>query len=91
MLYDSKSYYFISFFITLFINDNSIKTAGIIALFYFNILNADWDLGVCLEYECKRKQLFKPVFLNSWIDLRVTYKVRVKGGGMFIFLLLKND
>ncbi|XP_036316003.2 ERI1 exoribonuclease 2 [Pipistrellus kuhlii] len=36
---------------------------------------SDWDLGVCLEYECKRKQLFKPVFLNSWIDLRVTYKV----------------
>ncbi|XP_016040821.1 ERI1 exoribonuclease 2 isoform X2 [Erinaceus europaeus] len=35
---------------------------------------SDWDLGVCLEYECKRKQLLKPVFLNSWIDLRVTYK-----------------
>ncbi|XP_014391319.1 PREDICTED: ERI1 exoribonuclease 2 isoform X3 [Myotis brandtii] len=36
---------------------------------------SDWDLGVCLEYECKRKQLFKPVFLNAWIDLRVTYKI----------------
>ncbi|XP_058892959.1 ERI1 exoribonuclease 2 isoform X1 [Kogia breviceps] len=36
---------------------------------------SDWDLGVCLEYECKRKQLLKPVFLNSWIDLRVTYKI----------------
>uniref|UniRef100_A0A8J8XEB8 ERI1 exoribonuclease 2 n=1 Tax=Callithrix jacchus TaxID=9483 RepID=A0A8J8XEB8_CALJA len=36
---------------------------------------SDWDLGVCLEYECKRKQLFKPVFLNSWIDLRATYKL----------------
>ncbi|XP_006892769.1 PREDICTED: ERI1 exoribonuclease 2 [Elephantulus edwardii] len=35
---------------------------------------SDWDLGVCLEYECKRKQLLKPVFLNSWIDLRATYK-----------------
>ncbi|XP_054993108.1 ERI1 exoribonuclease 2 isoform X1 [Sorex araneus] len=35
---------------------------------------SDWDLGVCLEYECKRKQLLKPTFLNSWIDLRVTYK-----------------
>ncbi|XP_072609804.1 ERI1 exoribonuclease 2 isoform X3 [Vulpes vulpes] len=35
----------------------------------------NWDLGVCLEYECKRKQLLKPVFLNSWIDLRVTYKI----------------
>nr|7N8V_A Chain A, ERI1 exoribonuclease 2 [Homo sapiens]7N8V_B Chain B, ERI1 exoribonuclease 2 [Homo sapiens]7N8W_A Chain A, ERI1 exoribonuclease 2 [Homo sapiens]7N8W_B Chain B, ERI1 exoribonuclease 2 [Homo sapiens] len=36
---------------------------------------SDWDLGVCLEYECKRKQLLKPVFLNSWIDLRATYKL----------------
>lgn len=36
---------------------------------------SDWDLGVCLEYECKRKQLLKPTFLNSWIDLRVTYKI----------------
>ncbi|XP_003930207.1 ERI1 exoribonuclease 2 [Saimiri boliviensis] len=36
---------------------------------------SDWDLGVCLEYECKRKQLLKPVFLNSWIDLRSTYKL----------------
>ncbi|XP_077616663.1 ERI1 exoribonuclease 2 isoform X1 [Crocuta crocuta] len=36
---------------------------------------SDWDLGVCLEYECKRKQLLKPVFLNCWIDLRVTYKI----------------
>ncbi|XP_059547982.1 ERI1 exoribonuclease 2 isoform X2 [Myotis daubentonii] len=39
---------------------------------------SDWDLGVCLEYECKRKQLFKPVFLNAWIDLRVTYKIFYK-------------
>uniref|UniRef100_A0A8C0WPW4 ERI1 exoribonuclease 2 n=1 Tax=Castor canadensis TaxID=51338 RepID=A0A8C0WPW4_CASCN len=36
---------------------------------------SDWDLGVCLEYECKRKQLFKPVFLNYWIDLRATYRL----------------
>ncbi|XP_004705794.1 ERI1 exoribonuclease 2 [Echinops telfairi] len=36
---------------------------------------SDWDLGVCLEYECKRKQLLKPIFLNSWIDLRATYKL----------------
>ncbi|KAM9208432.1 LOW QUALITY PROTEIN: ERI1 exoribonuclease 2 [Dugong dugon] len=35
---------------------------------------SDW-VGVCLEYECKRKQLLKPVFLNSWIDLRATYKL----------------
>uniref|UniRef100_A0A8C4VXE6 ERI1 exoribonuclease family member 2 n=1 Tax=Gopherus evgoodei TaxID=1825980 RepID=A0A8C4VXE6_9SAUR len=37
---------------------------------------SDWDLGVCLQYECKRKQLRKPDILNSWIDLRATYKVR---------------
>ncbi|NWY76695.1 ERI2 exoribonuclease, partial [Erithacus rubecula] len=34
----------------------------------------DWDLGVCLHYECKRKQLCKPDILNSWIDLKVTYR-----------------
>ncbi|MGH0164569.1 UNVERIFIED_CONTAM: hypothetical protein FKN15_047502 [Acipenser sinensis] len=36
---------------------------------------SDWDLGVCLQYECKRKQLRKPPVLNSWIDLRATYKL----------------
>ncbi|XP_059181763.1 ERI1 exoribonuclease 2 [Centropristis striata] len=35
---------------------------------------SDWDLGVCLQYECKRKQLHKPEVLNSWIDLRSTYR-----------------
>ncbi|NWV56911.1 ERI2 exoribonuclease, partial [Daphoenositta chrysoptera] len=34
----------------------------------------DWDLGVCLHYECKRKQLHKPNILNSWIDLKATYR-----------------
>jgi len=37
--------------------------------------SSDWDLGVCLQYECKRKQLHKPDVLNSWIDLRSTYQV----------------
>ncbi|KAF7662370.1 hypothetical protein LDENG_00237430 [Lucifuga dentata] len=36
---------------------------------------SDWDLGVCLQYECKRKQLYKPDVLNTWIDLRSTYKL----------------
>uniref|UniRef100_UPI00398E52D7 ERI1 exoribonuclease 2 n=1 Tax=Pristiophorus japonicus TaxID=55135 RepID=UPI00398E52D7 len=36
---------------------------------------SDWDLGVCLHYECKRKELRKPDVLNSWIDLRATYKL----------------
>nr|DBA20320.1 TPA: hypothetical protein GDO54_016027 [Pyxicephalus adspersus] len=36
---------------------------------------SDWDLGVCLLYECKRKQLRKPEILSSWIDLRLTYKL----------------
>ncbi|XP_039587800.1 ERI1 exoribonuclease 2 [Passer montanus] len=34
----------------------------------------DWDLGVCLHYECRRKQLRKPHILNSWIDLKATYR-----------------
>ncbi|XP_052535763.1 ERI1 exoribonuclease 2 isoform X2 [Tympanuchus pallidicinctus] len=34
----------------------------------------DWDLGVCLHYECKRKQLRKPGIFNSWIDLKATYR-----------------
>ncbi|XP_065706635.2 ERI1 exoribonuclease 2 isoform X2 [Patagioenas fasciata] len=34
----------------------------------------DWDLGVCLQYECKRKQLRKPDILNFWIDLKATYR-----------------
>ncbi|XP_050836108.1 ERI1 exoribonuclease 2 [Serinus canaria] len=34
----------------------------------------DWDLGVCLHYECQRKQLRKPDILNSWIDLKATYR-----------------
>ncbi|XP_077425933.1 ERI1 exoribonuclease 2 [Vanacampus margaritifer] len=36
---------------------------------------SDWDLGVCLHYECKRKQIHKPDVLNSWIDLRNTYRM----------------
>nr|XP_054599596.1 ERI1 exoribonuclease 2 isoform X2 [Nothobranchius furzeri] len=36
---------------------------------------SDWDLGVCLQYECKRKQLLKPEVLNNWIDLRSTYRL----------------
>uniref|UniRef100_H2M1I0 ERI1 exoribonuclease 2 n=1 Tax=Oryzias latipes TaxID=8090 RepID=H2M1I0_ORYLA len=36
---------------------------------------SDWDLGVCLQYECKRKQLHKPDVFNNWIDLRSTYRL----------------
>ncbi|XP_062866533.1 ERI1 exoribonuclease 2 [Trichomycterus rosablanca] len=36
---------------------------------------SDWDLGVCLLYECKRKQITKPEVLNSWIDLRAAYRI----------------
>ncbi|XP_030636170.1 ERI1 exoribonuclease 2 [Chanos chanos] len=35
---------------------------------------SDWDLGVCLLNECKRKQIYKPEVLNSWVDLRATYR-----------------
>ncbi|XP_064009893.1 ERI1 exoribonuclease 2 isoform X2 [Pogoniulus pusillus] len=34
----------------------------------------DWDLGVCLQYECKRKQLRKPDIFNCWIDLKAMYR-----------------
>ncbi len=39
------------------------------------LLSSDWDLSVCLHYECLRKQLQKPNALTSWIDLRATYRV----------------
>ncbi|XP_033119269.1 uncharacterized protein LOC117118712 [Anneissia japonica] len=39
---------------------------------------SDWDLGLCLHRECLRKQLYKPAMLNSWIDLRATYKTFYK-------------
>ena len=35
---------------------------------------SDWDLGVCLQYECRRKQIRKPPYFDQWIDLRVVYK-----------------
>ncbi|XP_068244405.1 ERI1 exoribonuclease 2-like [Palaemon carinicauda] len=35
---------------------------------------SDWDLGVCLHYECSRKQLRKPEFFTQWIDIKLTYK-----------------
>ncbi|XP_005106384.1 ERI1 exoribonuclease 2 isoform X2 [Aplysia californica] len=35
---------------------------------------SDWDLGVCLLYEAKRKQITRPSALNRWIDLRLTYR-----------------
>ncbi|XP_070579863.1 uncharacterized protein [Ptychodera flava] len=35
---------------------------------------SDWDLGVCLHYETRRKQIRKPAELSSWIDLRATYR-----------------
>lgn len=35
----------------------------------------DWDLNVCLKYECKRKGISYANYLKSWIDLKKTYKV----------------
>ncbi|XP_076460168.1 ERI1 exoribonuclease 2-like [Babylonia areolata] len=34
---------------------------------------SDWDLGVCLHYELRRKQIAKAPCFNRWIDLRATY------------------
>ncbi|KAK3774556.1 hypothetical protein RRG08_016926 [Elysia crispata] len=35
---------------------------------------SDWDLGVCLLYETRRKQISRPSVFNNWIDLRATYR-----------------
>ncbi|KAI5623600.1 ERI1 exoribonuclease 2, partial [Silurus asotus] len=57
----------------VFLRDNThTSTAGKPCAF---LTWSDWDLGVCLQYECKRKQITKPNVLNSWIDLRATYRI----------------
>lgn len=35
---------------------------------------SDWDLGVCLHYECRRKQIRKSAYFDQWIDLRSLYQ-----------------
>jgi len=35
---------------------------------------SDWDLNLCLENECRRKQVRKPSSLNAWVDIRAVYK-----------------
>eukprot|EP00088_Acartia_fossae_P064105 TRINITY_DN7877_c0_g1_i18.p1 TRINITY_DN7877_c0_g1~~TRINITY_DN7877_c0_g1_i18.p1 ORF type:complete len:306 (-),score=30.36 TRINITY_DN7877_c0_g1_i18:151-1068(-) len=35
---------------------------------------SDWDLNLCLENECRRKQLVKPASLCTWIDIRAVYR-----------------
>ena len=35
---------------------------------------SDWDLSLCLDNECKRKQIRKPDCFNSWIDIRAVYR-----------------
>ena len=39
------------------------------------VMISDWDLGVCLHYELRRKQIPKALCFNQWIDLRATYTV----------------
>ena len=29
---------------------------------------------MCLQYECRRKQIRKPLYFDQWIDLRIVYK-----------------
>lgn len=36
----------------------------------------DWDLGVCLQQECRRKDMALPEPLRSWVDLKAIYKVQ---------------
>jgi len=35
---------------------------------------SDWDLNLCLENECRRKQIRKPASLSTWIDIRAVYR-----------------
>jgi len=35
---------------------------------------SDWDLSICLEFECKRKQIKKLACLGSWVDIRAVYR-----------------
>ncbi|XP_048465468.1 ERI1 exoribonuclease 2 [Rhincodon typus] len=58
----------------VFINDMS-QLCGLESRPCAFVTWSDWDLGVCLHYECKRKDIRKPAVLNSWIDLRGTYKL----------------
>lgn len=33
----------------------------------------DWDLNICLDKECSRKQLRKPSCLEAWVDIKCIY------------------
>ena len=42
---------------------------------------------MCLNYECRRKQIRKPNYFNQWIDVRATYKVHF---AIFEFMYIYN-
>lgn len=35
---------------------------------------SNWDLGICLKNECKRKRISVPDIFKAWIDLRELYQ-----------------
>lgn len=35
---------------------------------------SNWDIGVCLKNECRRKRITVPEIFNEWIDLRELYQ-----------------
>lgn len=37
---------------------------------------SDWDLGICLRNECKRKGIKLHDMFNKWIDIRALYRVQ---------------
>ncbi len=47
-------------------------------IYKYHIYFVDWDLGVCLYYECKRKQIKTPTYFNQWVNIRALYKVYIK-------------
>lgn len=48
---------------------------------------SDWDLGICLRNECKRKRIKLLDMFNKWIDVRALYRVRyINNLNLFIYI-----
>ena len=50
-----------------FNSDDVVKNCAVVTW-------TDWDMKICLGYECKRKNLMFPTCLKSWIDLKLIYR-----------------
>ena len=52
------------------LNENTLQSNSKLATF---VTWSDWDLNVCLYYECNRKNIKRPPYLSCWIDLKALY------------------